>query len=83
MPETSEPTPPAAPSAEPCPFTIPVPPRPPISSRRIAPEPVVEPRPEPLRHTEDEIDLRHFALALALVFAPAAILISFAILPGP
>ncbi|SDB61839.1 hypothetical protein [Belnapia rosea] len=83
MPETSEPTPPEQPAAELCPFTIPAPPRHPISSRRIAPEPVVEPRPATLRNTEDEIDLRDFALALALVFAPAAILLSFAILPGP
>jgi hypothetical protein len=69
------------------PFTIPPPPAEPILSRRTPPpppEPPSELPPAPSGRTaEDEHALRHFALALALVFAPAAILLSLAMLPGP
>ncbi|WP_043360163.1 hypothetical protein [Belnapia sp. F-4-1] len=79
MPETPEPDP----------FTIPPPPAEPILSRRTpAPAPPEPPHPaagpsRSGRSAEEEHALRHFALALALVFAPAAILLSLAILPGP
>jgi hypothetical protein len=72
----------------PDPFTIPLPPVEPILSRRTPPPsaepPSAEPPPAPSgRSAEEEHALRHFALALAMVFAPAAILLSLAILPGP
>jgi len=62
-------------------FVIPPPPADP--ARRTAAA-VPEPDPAaPGRSAEEEHALRHFALALALVFAPAAILLSLAMLPGP
>ena len=68
----------------PDPFTIPPPPAEPILSRRTRPPPPPEPPvPASGRPAEEEHTLRHFALALALVFAPAAILLSLAMLPGP
>ena len=72
---------------DPDPFTIPPPPAEPILSRRTPPPPPSEPPgPAPTqsgRSMEEDNALRHFALALALVFAPAAVLLSLAILPGP
>lgn len=62
----------------PGPFTIPRPPAEPVLGRRTPP-----PGPSSGRAAEEEHELRHFALALAVVFAPAAILLSLAMLPGP
>jgi hypothetical protein len=65
-------------------FAIPAPPADAILSRRLAaPLAAERARPATGRSAEEEHALRHFALALALVFAPAAILLSLAMLPGP
>ena len=72
-------------TSQPDAFVIPSPPADPALGRHTAPEPDLA-TPDlaaPGRSAEEEHALRHFALALALVFAPAAILLSLAVLPGP
>ncbi len=64
-------------------FVIPPPPAEPVLGCHVA---ATAPGPggsAPGRSAEEEHALRHFALALALVFAPAAILLSLVVLPGP
>ncbi len=67
----------------PDPLAIPPLPADPILSRRTPLAPPEAPLAPFGRLADEEHELRHFALALALVFAPAAVLLSLAMLPGP